>query len=42
VKASKLGSRQQRRVFVAGLLFAIPVGVAGNFAFELVKAWLAT
>lgn len=40
-KASRLGSRQQWFFFLAGLFAAIPLGVAGNFAFELVKDWLA-
>ena len=40
-KASRLAGRQQWLFFLAGLLFAVPLGVAGNFAFELVKAWLS-
>jgi hypothetical protein len=42
VKASKLGNRQQWMFFLAGLLFAVPTGVVGNFVFELVKTWLAS
>lgn len=41
-KASRLGSHQQWLFYLAGLLAAIPVGVLGNFAFELVKTWMAT
>jgi len=41
-RASKVGGRQQWLFFLAGLLAAIPLGVAGNFAFELVKAWMAS
>ena len=41
-RASKLGSRQQWLFFLAGLLTAVPLGVVGNFVFELVKTWLAS
>ena len=40
-RAARLAGRQQWLFFLAGLLFAVPLGVAGNFAFELVKAWLS-
>jgi hypothetical protein len=40
-RASRIGGRQQWLFFLAGVLFSVPLGVAGNFVFELVKAWFA-
>jgi hypothetical protein len=41
-RALRLGGRQPWLFFLAGLFFAVPLGVVGNFVFELVKTWLAS